>query len=79
MIASEEQFDGRFVAASEVPATLASALFGIVVSYIPGQLVVYKDEASSDSIWLRTYGKALAEYLQEKLTEIGYSVAVLLL
>lgn len=53
VIASEEQFDGRFVAASEVPATLASALFGMVVSYTPGQLVVYKDEAPSDPIWLR--------------------------
>lgn len=53
VIAPDEQFDGRFIDASEVPATLASALFGMVVSYIPGQLVVYNDEAPSDPIWLR--------------------------
>ncbi|TWT49548.1 hypothetical protein Pla22_47450 [Rubripirellula amarantea] len=53
IIASEDKLDGNFVPASDVPDLLASAAFGIVVSYIPGKLAAYKDEAPSNTIWLQ--------------------------
>ncbi|TWU50747.1 hypothetical protein Poly51_40400 [Rubripirellula tenax] len=53
IIASEHELDGRFVPASDVSDILASAAFGIVVSFVPGKLVTYKDEAPSNAIWLQ--------------------------
>ena len=53
LIASEREFDGRLVAASDVPEILSSAYFGIIVSYVPGKLAAYKDEAWSDLTWLQ--------------------------
>jgi len=53
IIASEDRFDGRFVSASEVADILSAAYFGIVVSFIPGKLACYKDEAPADVIWMQ--------------------------
>ena len=53
IIASEERFDGRFVPATEVADVLSAAYFGIVISFIPGKVACYKDEAPADVIWMR--------------------------
>ena len=52
IIASENEYDGRIVPARDTSEILAAALFGVVVSFAPGKLAVYKDEAPSDVIWL---------------------------
>ena len=52
LVASEREFDARLVPASNVPDILSSAYFGIIVSYIPGKLAAYKDEAWSELTWL---------------------------
>ncbi len=52
IIADETQFDGQFVSPPVAESFLDSATFGIVVSYVPGKLAAYKDEAPSEIIWL---------------------------
>jgi hypothetical protein len=53
IIASEDEYDGRFLAASDVEEILRSACFGIVVSFVPGEVACYKDEAPADVIWMQ--------------------------
>jgi hypothetical protein len=52
IIASEREYDGRIVLARDVPEILSAAYFGIVISFVPGKIAAYKDEAPSDPIWL---------------------------
>ena len=52
VIASEDKYDSTLVSVADVNSMLADALFGILVSYIPGKLVAYKDEAPADIVWL---------------------------
>ena len=52
IIASEGEYDGRIVPARDVSDILSAASFGIVVSFVPGKIAAYKDEAPSDVIWL---------------------------
>jgi hypothetical protein len=52
IIASESEYDGRVVSARDVSEILSAAFFGIVVSFVPGKIAAYKDEAPSDVIWL---------------------------
>jgi hypothetical protein len=52
LISSESQYDGRLVPCSDVSGILRSAQFGIIVSYIPGKLAAYKDEAPAGVIWM---------------------------
>ena len=52
MIADEREYDGRHVTTTEAADAVSSAAFGIVVSFIPGMLACYKDEAPSEIIWL---------------------------
>jgi len=52
VIASQAEYDGRSVTAAEAIEILREAMFGIVVSFVPGKLACYKDEAPADPIWL---------------------------
>ncbi len=52
VIADEEKFDGKLVTPEIANEFLESATFGIVVSYVPGKLAVYKDESPSEALWL---------------------------
>ncbi len=52
VIASEDRYDSTTVAARDADTVLRGALFGILVSYIPGKLLAYKDEAPASIIWL---------------------------
>ena len=52
ILADEVQFDGKLLSSSEAADAVSSACFGIVVSFVPGKLACYKDEAPSDVIWL---------------------------
>jgi len=52
IIASEDQYDGKIVPVSAVDDILLSAYFGIVISYLPGKLAAYKDEAPARVIWM---------------------------
>jgi len=52
VIASESRFDARSIPAREVADLMASADFGIVVSFVPGKIAAYKDEAPSEVVWL---------------------------
>lgn len=52
VMASESKFDRQLVTPEVVEELLLSANFGIVVSFIPGKLAVYKDEVPSRLIWL---------------------------
>ena len=52
VIASEDGYDATLVSVSDVDAMFAEAMFGLLVSYIPGKLAVYKDEAPADVVWL---------------------------
>lgn len=53
LIASEATLDAMWVAASDVSAVLLDVQFGIVVSYLPGKLIAYKDESPSKIVWLQ--------------------------
>lgn len=52
VIASEDRFDATFVPAEGVESLFAYALFGMLVSYIPGKLLAYKDESPAEIVWL---------------------------
>jgi hypothetical protein len=52
IIADEREYDGKLVSESEAEDILQAANFGIVVSFVPGRLACYKDEAPSDVIWM---------------------------
>lgn len=52
IIADEDHFDRQTVTTEEIPTVIRGALFGIVVSVIPGKLAVYKDEAPAKPVWL---------------------------
>jgi len=52
VIASEDRYDATLVSVSDVDAMFAEAMFGLLVSYIPGKLAAYKDEAPADVVWL---------------------------
>ena len=52
IIAAQDQFDGKLVTPTIAQDFLDAAMFGIVVSYIPGKLVAYKDESPSEVVWL---------------------------
>ncbi len=52
IMASEDEFDGQIISASNISEILSSAYFGIIVSYISGRLAAYKDESPSDVVWL---------------------------
>jgi hypothetical protein len=52
VIADETQFDGQLVTADVAEEMLNSATFGIVVSYVPGKLAIYKDEVPAGLVWL---------------------------
>lgn len=52
VIAVEHKFDSQLVTLDVAAEMIESAVFGIVVSYIPGRLAVYKDEAPSELLWL---------------------------
>ena len=52
IIADQNQFDGKLVTPTIAQDFLDAARFGIVVSYIPGKLVAYKDESPSEVVWL---------------------------
>lgn len=51
-MASESDYDGWLVSAQDVPGILWAAQFGIIVSFVPGKIVAYKDEAPSELLWL---------------------------
>ncbi len=51
ILASEAKLDSTFVAVSDVDTILADAFFGLLVSYIPGKVVAYKDEAPASVVW----------------------------
>jgi hypothetical protein len=53
ILADDVQFDGKLLSSSEAADAISSASFGIVVSFVPGKLACYQDEASSDLIWLK--------------------------
>ena len=55
IIAAQDQFDGKLVTPTIAQDFLDAALFGIVVSYIPGKLVAYKDESPSEVVWLERW------------------------
>lgn len=44
LMADEQDYDARTVTVSEAFNILHAAYFGIIVSFIPGRLVYYKDE-----------------------------------
>lgn len=52
VIASQAEYDGRTVSVAEAMNILRDAVFGIVVSFAPGRLACYKDEAPADLLWL---------------------------
>ena len=52
IIASEDQYDGKVVSVSEATEILRAAHFGVVISYLPGSLAAYRDEAPADVIWM---------------------------
>ena len=52
IMASEDQYDGKVVSVAEATEILRAAYFGIVISYLPGSLAAYKDEAPADVIWM---------------------------
>lgn len=60
LIADEEQFDGRFVPASEALVLLGEASFGLIVSFLPGKLACYQDEQPSGLLWLERRDSAPA-------------------
>lgn len=56
VIACEDAFDGTFVLCSQIEGLLRSALFGMVVSILPGKLAIYKGEAPAELVWLESAG-----------------------
>lgn len=52
VLADEQEFDGRVIPASAVSDMLSDAFFGIIVSYIPGRLAVYKRESPAGLVWI---------------------------
>lgn len=52
IMASEGRYDAQVVTPETAADFLDAAQFGIVVSYIPGKLAAYKDEAPANLLWL---------------------------
>ena len=52
VIASQVEYDGKSVSVAEAMEILRDAVFGVVISFVPGKLACYKDEAPADPLWL---------------------------
>lgn len=52
ILADEVEFDDKMLSSSEAEDAVSAAYFGIVVSFVPGKLACYKDEAPSELVWL---------------------------
>ena len=53
IFADESEYDQRLVTIAEAEEALSAASFGMVVSFVPGKLACYKDEAPSEVVWVK--------------------------